>query len=173
VAETDPASKLTDQGLRPIKVVSVTDDIAATQPANRVALRRVADALRAHPDIAPGDALAVADMLEKLALAPPPTFKEKRARRDDLLRAAAGKFHAGSTRWMAAKELEKGLVRYACSAWRDEKDLADHPSVGTIKEYFWRILKLIDQPIGAKQIARILRARDGHAAPFKCPSDTT
>jgi hypothetical protein len=74
---------------------------------------------------------------------------------------------------MAAKELEKGLARYACSAWRDEKDLTDHPSVGTIKEYFWRILKLIDQPIGAKQIARILRAPDGHAAPFKCPSDTT
>jgi hypothetical protein len=41
---------------------------------------------------------------------------------------------------------------------------------GTIKEFFWRILKLIDQPIGAKQIARILRPRDGHAAPFKCPS---
>jgi hypothetical protein len=157
VAQTDPASKLTDQDLGPIKVVSVTDDITATQPANRVALRRVADALRAHPDIAPGDALAVADMLEKLALAPPPTFKEKRARRDDLLRAAADRFYAGSTRWMAARGIEKGLARYAGSAWRDEKDLADYPSGGTIKEYFWRILKLIDQPIGAKQIARILQ----------------
>jgi hypothetical protein len=117
----------------------------------------------------PGDALAVADLLDKLSLAPPPTFKEKRARRDDLLRAAANRFYAGSTRWMAAKGLEKDLARYACSAWRNEKDLADPPS-GTIKEYLWRILKLIDQPIGAKQIDRILRARDGHAAPFKCPS---
>jgi hypothetical protein len=148
----------------------MTDETAASQLRNRVVLRRVADALRAHPDIAPGDALVVADLLETLALAPPPTFKEKRARRDDLLRAAADRFHAGSTRWMAARGLGKGLARYAGSAWRDEKDLADHPSAGTIKEYFWRILKLIDQPIGAKQIARILSARDGHAAPFKCPS---
>jgi hypothetical protein len=85
VAETDPASKLTDQGLGPIKVASMTNHAAASQLANCVALRRVADALRAHPDIAPGDALAVADLLEKLALAPPPTFKKKRARRDDLL----------------------------------------------------------------------------------------
>jgi hypothetical protein len=169
VAETDPASKLTDQGLRPIKVASMTDHAAAIELVNCVALQRVAEALRAHPDIAPGDALAVADLLEKIALAPPPTFKEKRARRDDLLRAAADRFYAGSTRWMAARGLEKGLARYAGSAWRDEKDVADYPSGGTIKEYFWRILKLIDQPIGAKQIARILRARDGHAAPFKCP----
>jgi hypothetical protein len=58
---------------------------------------------------------------------------------------------------MAAKGLEKGLARYAGSTWRDEKNLADHPSVGTIKDYFWRILKLIDQPIGTKQIARILQ----------------
>jgi hypothetical protein len=81
-------------------------------------------------------------------------------------KAAANRFYARSTRWMAARGLGKGLARYAGSAWRDEKGLTDHPSAGTIKEYFWRILKLI----GAKQIARILRARDGHAAPFKCPS---
>jgi hypothetical protein len=173
VAETDPASKLTDQDLGPIKVANVTGHAAASQLANCAALRRVADALRAHREFAPGDALAVADLLEKLALAPPPTFKEKRARRDDLLRAAANKFYARSTRWMAARGLEKGLARYAGSAWRDEKDLAEYPSEGTIKEYFWRILKLIDQPIGAKQIARILGPRNGHAAPFKCPSDTT
>jgi hypothetical protein len=48
--------------------VSVTDHIAASQPANRVALRRVADALRAHPDIAPGDALAVADVLDDVVM---------------------------------------------------------------------------------------------------------
>jgi hypothetical protein len=170
IAKGSCALANTFPGLGPIKVASMTDHAAAIELVNRVALQRVAEALRTHPDIAPGDALAVADLLEKLALAPPQTFKEKRARRDDLLRAAANRFYAGSTRWMAAKGLGKGLARYAGSAWRDEKDLADYPSGGTIKDFFWRILKLIDQPIGAKQIARILRARDGHVAPFKCPS---
>jgi hypothetical protein len=50
VAETDPASKLTDQGRGPIKVARMTDHAAANQPANCAAMRRVADALRARPE---------------------------------------------------------------------------------------------------------------------------
>lgn len=113
--------------------------------------------LRAQIRPSPDDAIAAADALDELARAPR-SHKERLEARDALIRTVSGKFYEGQTTWAAACGIAKGLSSYRSRAWlRVESDLHQNPDPLKIAGFFWEILKLVDEPIGERQIYRILK----------------
>ena len=121
------------------------------------ALQRVAIALRSQVQPAPADAVAAANALDELARAPRP-HRDRLAARDAVIRAISEKFYVGQATWAAACAIAKGLSSYRSRAWlRVESDLHQNPDPSKIAGFFWEILKLVDEPIGDRQVYRILK----------------
>jgi hypothetical protein len=78
--------------------------------------------------------------------------------RDAVILAISEKFYVGQTTWATACAIAKGLSNYRARAWlRVESDLHQNPDPSKIAGFFWEILKLVDEPIGERQVYRILK----------------
>lgn len=74
-----------------------------------------------------------------------------------LIRNGVRMFYRGMKVKPAADDFHSDLLRFAGSAWRNEKHLADCPhQAGTLRATFWQILKHRDKVLSARQIRRIL-----------------
>lgn len=120
-------------------------------------IQRVAHALRAQIRPALEDALAAADALDQLARAPR-AHKQRLSDRDTVIRAIAKRFFDGQKIGPTAGGIARGLSSYRSRAWqRLECDFRENPNPTKIEGYFWEVLRLIDEPIGDRQINRILK----------------
>lgn len=123
-----------------------------TAPA---ALARIIDAVERGQPLDPADAAALlaglrAGSLDR-ALGITPT-----SQRDQLIRDGIARFlnHESAP----ADKFKERLAQFASTAWSRERDLPECPRrhLGKLEEVLWRILKLRDRVLCARQIRRIL-----------------
>ncbi len=82
--------------------------------------------------------------------------------RCQVIRAAAARFD------LPAKVIASDLARYAGGPWIRERTSPSCPRAraGTAEAAWWRFLALGGNPVGEKQVRRILLADDGHEPPL-------
>ena len=84
-------------------------------------------------------------------------------RRDDLLRHVAAEYYCGQKPSVAAPKIASDLSRFRSSAaWRTARTAAACPYEGE-RAFFWQILRLVDKPIGADRLRRILGAKPAYS----------
>ena len=117
-------------------------------------LRNLADVLERSTD---PDARRVAVELRQIALAPL-THRERLTARAALICGIAKRFYAHAPLWTAACAIEKGLSDYVIRCWqRRDEYLQQNPATGTIQGFYWEVLTLVREPLGTRQIYRILK----------------
>ena len=91
-----------------------------------------------------------------------PWWREEAMRgRNALLQELGRCFYAGESISGQARQIYVATMRYACSAWRFDRDRDALPAgyEGTAKEYLWRAFKSgAPMPIGERQLRTILAA---------------
>lgn len=82
----------------------------------------------------------------------------RHTKRDQLLREAATRFVPARPVAEQARELYRALVRYAGSAWKQERRVRSCPARhrDRIEEFCWHILKVKDQAVGIDRIRKVL-----------------
>jgi hypothetical protein len=81
--------------------------------------------------------------------------------RNSLLQQLGQYFYAGESISAQARQIYVATMRYACSAWRFDRDRDVLPAayMGTAKELLWRAFKSgAPMPIGERQLRTILAA---------------
>lgn len=139
-----------DPAERPIAAAAATTITTNFEPAD--ALDQIAAAAatiaECYPEIAAYIASIPPGLIEHLS-----KVGTEAARRDDLLRLAAGGLVGGK----AARDLHQELARYKSSGWnRDKRLLANPYELETVKACLWSVLKIKDAILGERQIERIL-----------------
>lgn len=84
--------------------------------------------------------------------------------RDEIIRAAAKRFYPNMPTSAAADRFHTEWSRFASSAWhREQYSHQECPSrhIDTIRETFWRLLRMRDAVLSARQLRRILAICDG------------
>ena len=78
--------------------------------------------------------------------------------RNAALKHVAKNFFTGRCISVQAADLAQELTRYHATAWQRDRQLAECPAryTGTPRAFLFRILKLIDAPLSARTIRRIL-----------------
>lgn len=76
------------------------------------------------------------------------------AERDEIVRQTLADFG------LTAVELAAAMARYAAAGWRHDRAMTECPPrhVGRVQERLWRILRLRDHPLSARQIRAIAAA---------------
>jgi hypothetical protein len=93
---------------------------------------------------------------------PTPAEMLSRDERDRYLVEAADRFYVGVSDNSAAADLVVKLARYRETAWRNDgaEALCPHRHRGTIREFFWMILKARDRLPGERLVREVLRASE-------------
>ena len=93
---------------------------------------------------------------------PTPRAMLARNERDRYLIAAADRFCIGQSDNAAADYLLVRLARYRETAWREDYAHALCPARhrGTIREFFWMVLKSRDRELGERLVREVLRASE-------------
>ncbi|MET3992140.1 hypothetical protein ABID65_003788 [Bradyrhizobium sp. S3.9.2] len=93
---------------------------------------------------------------------PTPAEMLSRDERDRYLIAAADRFYVGVSDNSAAADLVTKLSLYRATAWHNDGPEALCPARhrGTIREFFWMILKSRDRLPGERLVREVLRASE-------------
>ena len=93
---------------------------------------------------------------------PTPAVMLSRDERDRYLIAAADRFYIGVSDNSAAADLVTKLSLYRATAWHNDgpEALCPHRHRGTIREFFWMILKARDRLPGERLVREVLRASE-------------
>jgi hypothetical protein len=95
---------------------------------------------------------------------PTPAAMLSRDERDRYLIAAADRYCIGLSDNAAAEFLVAKLGLYRATAWQRDRDCDEafcpHRHRGTIREYFWMILKSRDRLPGERLVREVLRASE-------------
>ncbi|MET4518123.1 hypothetical protein [Bradyrhizobium sp. I1.7.5] len=95
---------------------------------------------------------------------PTPAEMLSRDERDRYLIAAADRYCVGLSDNAAADVLVAKLSLYRVTAWQRDRDceeaLCPHRHRGTIREFFWMILKARDRLPGERLVREVLRASE-------------
>jgi hypothetical protein len=87
-----------------------------------------------------------------------PETRARRGERDALIVEAVLTHYGDMTTSAAAKAMCTDWNRYAASSWPRERDLPECPArlIGTVRECFWRLLKIEDRALGWSRIAQLI-----------------
>lgn len=121
--------------------------------ADLSSLQRIAELVEAGVDLSYEQRCAAAAAL-RLALSRPAS---KLAKRNALLLQCRASFYSGRADNDAALEMEADWGRYAASTWRFDRlrDVCPENYIGTSRELFFEVLRLVDRPLTAGSIRRI------------------
>ncbi|MEH2570657.1 hypothetical protein [Bradyrhizobium sp. AZCC 2289] len=120
------------------------------------AIGRIAEALEGGQPLDPEDARAVLDGIRAGSVDQALGLSRTRER-NEIIRRGIARFLKNES--APADRFEQLLTRYASGAWlRGERELSECPrrNVDKIEECLWRVLKLRDRCLTARQIRRIL-----------------
>ncbi|WP_375764117.1 hypothetical protein ACE10X_07025 [Bradyrhizobium sp. Pha-3] len=113
-------------------------------------LQRIVEAIEAGEELTLEQRRAVAAALRRDV----PRFAE----RDALIVGVRSRFFHNRADLDAAHEIAAGLNRYASTAWLRDRSAQTCPAriAGTEKGAFWQILKVVDRPLSAERIRKIV-----------------